>query len=240
MQHVGIISQAEFTMSSFLPKTLCTGMILGLAALAQPALADAYLFQTATLDPNAVALDNTIVLQGDGTTAGNGVSGGSLFIGADFAVTSPAQVSVIGAAFADTALTSGSGAIFGAIVEVDPTTGLPTQPVENLASITLGEAVFTPTTDGDTTATLSQAVNLLPGTYGLVFGSGLFGATGVADLLHNNDTVGSPSIFENDFAAFSQDPYDTDVRLFAAPEPASATVLLSAGAMLAGVRRRRA
>lgn len=225
-------------MSSFLPKALCAGMILGFTALVQPALADAYLFQTATLDPNAVALDNTIVLQGDGTTAGNGVAGGSLFIGADFTVMSPAQVSEIGASFADTALTSGSGAIFGAIVEVDPTTGLPIQPVESLASITLGEAVFTPTADGDTTATLSQAVNLLPGTYGLVFGSGLFGATGVADLLHNDDTVGSPSIFENDFAPFSQDLSDTDVRLFAVPEPASLTVLFGVALVLLGFRRR--
>ncbi len=75
-----------------------------------------------------------------------------------------------------------------------------------------------------------------------MFGSGLFGATGVADLLAGNDTVGNPSIFENDFAAFAQDPFDTDVRLFAtaAPEPASLAILSTAGVLLVGFRRRRA
>jgi hypothetical protein len=238
--------QAEFAMSSAIQKTirygflLGTGLVLALTAVAQSARADVVLFQTATVDPNALTFDNTIVLQGDGTTAGNGVTGGSLFIGADFSVTAPTQITSIGASFGDTALTSGTGSIFGAIVSVDPVTGLPTQPVESLASITLGDVVFTPSADGDATAALS--LTLQPGTYGLVFGSGLFGATGVADLLAGNDTVGTPSIFENDFAAFSQDPSDTDVRLFvnAVPEPASLAILSSAGALIAGFRRRRA
>jgi hypothetical protein len=227
-------------MSSFFSNALFTGALLGLAALAQPAQADVLLFQTATADPNALAFDNTIVIQGDGTTAGNGVTGGSLFLGADFILAAETQIASIGASFADTALTSPTGSIFGAIVEVDPATGLPTQPVESLASITLGAAVFTPSTDGDTTAPLS--LTLQPGTYGLVFGSGLFGATGLADLLSGNDTVGTPAIFENDFAPFTPDPSDTDVRLLvnAVPEPASIAVLFSAGALLAGMRRRRA
>jgi hypothetical protein len=225
-------------MSSFLPKALLASAVLSLAALVQPARADAVLFQTATSDPNALALDNTLVLQGDGTTQGNGFSGGSVIIGVDFTVTTVTQLSSIGASFGDTALTSGSGAIFGAVVQVDPATGLPTVPVENLASITLADVLFTPTADGDTTAPL--VLTLAPGTYGLVFGSGLFGATGVADLLHNNDPVGTQSLFINDFAPFAQDTSDTDVRLFAnVPEPASMTVLASAAAMLAGLRRRR-
>ena len=226
-------------MPAFLPKTLFTGAFLGIASLALPAQADVLLFQTATLDPTALVNDNTIVLQGNGTTAGDGVFGGSLFLGADFTVAAPTTITGIGASFADTGLTLGTGAIFGAIVQVDPITGLPTQPVENLTSITLGHAVFSRTTDDDATASLS--VVLPAGTYGLVFGSGLFGAAGVADLLHGNDTVGTPSIFENDFAPFTQDPSDTDVRLFvtAAPEPASLAILFSAGAVLTAVRRRR-
>lgn len=222
-----------------LPKALLTGAILGLATCVHPARADVLLFQTATLDPDAVALDNTLVLQGDGTTQGNGLSGGSVIIGADFTVTTPTELSSVGAAFGDTAITSSSGTIFGAIVKVNPTTGLPTQPVESLASITLADVVFTPTTDGDTTVPLS--VDLAPSTYGLVFGSGLFGATGVADMLHNNDPVGTPSIFINDFAPFTQDTSDTDVRLLAnaVPEPASIAVLLSAIAALTVLRCRR-
>jgi hypothetical protein len=188
------------------------GLLLGLTVLAQTAHAEVLLFQTATLDPAAIVADNTFVLQGDGTTAGNGVSGGSLMFGANFTVTVPTLITSIGAAFGDTAVTQGSGSIFGAIVAVDPITGLPTQPVESLASITLGKVLFTPTTDGDTKAVLSLA--LQPGTYGLLFGSGLFGAAGVADLLAGNNPVGSPSIFDNAFAPFAQDPFDPDVRLF--------------------------
>ena len=224
-------------MISLRGKFLGTGLLLGLTALTQTAQAGV-IFQTATQDPTALSIDNTLTLQGDGTTAGNGVTGGSFMIGADFTLTAATQIASIGAMFADTALTMGSGSIFGAIVAVDPVTGLPTKSVENLASITLGKAVFTPTVDGDTTA----ALNLLlgPGTYGLVFGSGLFGATGIADILSGNDPVGSPPMIVNDFAPFAPDPFDTDVRLFvnAVPEPSSGVLFLSAGLMLALMRRR--
>jgi hypothetical protein len=210
-----------------------------LGALVAPAHASV-VFQTATADPNALAADNTLVLQGDGTTQGNGFAGGSFFVGADFTVSAATRVTGIGAAFANTADTAGGGAIFGAIVQVDPMTGLPLQPVETLASVTLGNVVFTPTVDGDTTAALS--VVLGPGTYGVVFGSGLFGADGVADLLLGNDPVGSASVFENDFAPFAADPSDTDARLFVdgvpAPEPGS-FALLGAGTVLIGMAARR-
>jgi PEP-CTERM motif len=166
------------------------------------------------------------------------------FFGADFTVSQVTTISSIGARFADTARQShnganGDGSIFGAIVQVDPVTGLPANPVETLMSIVLGSAVFTPTTDGDNSTPLS--VTLQPGTYGLVFGSGLLGATGVADLLAGNDPVGSPSIFVNDFAPFASDPNETDIRLFATavPEPGSLMLLLSAGIMFAGAARRR-
>jgi hypothetical protein len=210
-----------------------------LGVLAVPARASV-LFETATADPNALAADNTLVLQGDGTTQGNGFAGGSFFLGADFTVSAATRVTGIGAAFANTADTARSGTIFGAIVQVDPVTGLPLQPVEGLAAVTLGDVVFTPTADGDTTAALS--VVLGPGTYGVVFGAGLFGADGVADLLLGNDAVGSAALFENDFAPFAADPSDTDARLFVdgvpAPEPGS-IALLGAGTVLLGVAARR-
>lgn len=232
-------------MSVSLRTALCATALLAAAALAHPAQADQLLFQTATASAAAAAADNTFALQGDGTTQGDGFFGGSLFVGADFSVSTTTQVTSIGADFANTAQEStsgpnGDGSIFGAIVQVDPVTGLPLQPVENLSSITLAAAVFTPTHDGDTTVDLS--VVLPPGTYGLVFGSGLFNATGVADLLQGNDPVGTPSVFENDFAPFAQDTQGSDPRLFvnAVPEPASLAMLLGAGLMFAGFVRRRA
>ena len=142
-----------------------------------PAYADGELFRTATTDPDAISSDVTFTLQGDGTTPN------SLFFGADFTLAQATHIGAIGAAFANTATTSSDGngneEIFGAIVSVNPTTGLPSQTIENLASITLGNAAFTPTTDGDTTVALPLLLG--PGTYAVVFGSGLFGATGDAD-----------------------------------------------------------
>lgn len=218
---------------------LAAGLIIGVASA--PAARAALLFQTATLDPAAITAGNSIVLKGDGTTQGDGFFGGSLFVGADFVITATTQITGIGASFINTARESATGNIFGAIVQVDPVTGLPTQSVENLASITLGSALFTPSTDGDTTASLSLL--LQPGTYGLVFGSGLFGASGVGDLLAGNTTVGTPSIFVNQFAPFAADPSDADVRLFvdgtAVPEPSSLILSLSALAALGGFIRRR-
>lgn len=213
---------------------------------AVPAYADVGLFQTATTNPNAVSNDVTFTIQGDGTTPN------SLFFGADFTLTQTTRISAIGAAFANTATTSSDGngneEIFGAIVSVDPTTGLPFQTIENLASITRGDAVFTPTTDGDTTVALPLLLGA--GTYAVVFGSGLFGATGDADLLAGENIVNSPLVFEDDFGVDGNgNPLtgsfgpasESDVRLFvnAAPEPASAT-LLGAGLVLAALVRRRA
>jgi len=231
-------------MISLRRKLVVSSLLLGLTVLAQAAQADTLLFQTATLDPDALIAGNSLVLQGDGTTAGDGVFGGSLMVGANFSVSVATHITSIGAAFANAAQTSGSGSIFGAIVAVDPITGLPTQPVESMASITFGSVVFTPNVDGDTTAALDLI--LQPGTYGLVFGSGLFGATGFADLLVGNTTVDSPAVFSNVFAPFAQDPFNTDVRLFVnqedvgeTPVPGAAVLFASGGLVLTLVRRRR-
>jgi hypothetical protein len=169
-------------------------------------------------------------------------------------VTGSTGITSIGAAFANTAITStdgnGNEEVFGAIVPVNPSTGFPSQSIETLASTALGAVAFTPMADGDTTVPLT--LQLAPGTYGVVFGSGLFGATGHADLLASEDIAGSPLVFEDEFGVDGNgntlngalnDSFgpasESDVRLFVnAREPASVT-LLGAGFALAGLVRRR-
>jgi PEP-CTERM motif len=143
---------------------------------------------------------------------------------------------------------NGNEEIFGAIVPVNLATGLPPQTIETLASTVLGAVAFTPTANGDTTVDLPPLLG--PGTYAVVFGSGLFGATGDADLLAGEDIAGSPAVFEDDFGVDGNfNPLtgsfgpasESDVRLFvnAVPEPASVT-LLGAGLVFASLARRRA
>jgi hypothetical protein len=193
-----------------------------------------------------ISNDVTFTLQGDGTTPD------SLFFGVDFTVTGSTGITSIGAAFAHTAITStdgnGNEEVFGAIVPVNLSTGFPSQSIETLASTALGAVAFTPMADGDTTVPLT--LQLAPGTYGVVFGSGLFGATGDADLLASEDIAGSPLVFGDEFgtdgngnALVSGSSFgpasESDVRLFVnAREPASVT-LLGAGFALAGLVRRR-
>lgn len=78
------------------------------------------------------------------------------------------------------------------------------------------------------------SLTLAPGPYGIVFGSGLFGATGTARIGQSNDEVGSADFFQY-LAAASSDWLSADgegVRLFvegtvsAVPEPSTWGMML--------------
>lgn len=126
-----------------------------------------------------------------GPTGGNtGFNVDSQFLGVRFQVNSPVVTTEIGGHF------SGSGNFFGAIVQLSDFSDFPDS-LDLSTSDVLGHALLTfPALSAEVTADLS--VDVAPGTYGLVFGSVLFGATGAGVANSNNNDIGSPSWFFRD------------------------------------------
>jgi MYXO-CTERM domain-containing protein len=81
-------------------------------------------------------------------------------------------------------------------------------------------------------------VSLTPGWYAVIFGSGLFGATGHGAFPYNNTPVGNPGNFRR-LGNQYLDEADT-MRMFveAVPEPAGAMLALTGLAILAARARR--
>ncbi len=158
-------------------------------------------------------------------------------IGADFTLTHDSHITSVG--FGSGRF--GGGTIFGAIVPVDPTTGFPIASFDNLASTALGFTLINELpTAGDVSGLLS--LDLVAGTYGVVFGSGQFGATGVGAFTFST-AIGNPAMFESFFGSAFANRSD-DVRLFVTgevPEPASVALMLAglAGMGWLVTRRRR-
>lgn len=165
------------------------------------------------------------------------------YLGASFSVTQQTTITSIGAQFGAYSY----GTIFGAIVPLASLTSLPAGSPTDLASIALGHTILSmPSQIQDVSGSLS--LTLAPGTYGIVFGSGLFGATGTAGIGQSNDDVGSADFFQY-LAAASSDWSAADgegVRLFvdgtvsAVPEPATWAMMLIgfSGVGFLGYRRR--
>lgn len=109
-----------------------------------------------------------------GRFGGSGIGASdNFFTGAIFELTEPAEVGQIGGLF------SGSGTIFGAVVDVSGPRVLP-NPVDLSGDDVLGTAVLTMPDfeDGVQDVSAPLDLSLAPGWYSLVFGSGKFGASG--------------------------------------------------------------
>ena len=156
-------------------------------------------------------------------------------IGADFTLTHDSHITSVG--FGSGRF--GGGTIFGAIVPVDPATGFPLASFDNLAPTALGFTLINElSTAGDVSGLLS--LDLAAGTYGVVFGSGQFGATGVGAFTESTAN-GDPMMFESFFGSAFSSRTD-DVRLFVTgevPEPASIALMLAGLAGLGWLVARR-
>ncbi|MGZ8271101.1 MAG: PEP-CTERM sorting domain-containing protein [Methylophilus sp.] len=119
-----------------------------------------------------------------GCCGGSGISN-SQFIGSVFTVNETINVDGIGGHFNNipsspsfAAMVGLGGSIFGAIVNLDGS-GLPSGDLTNLGGV-IASTVFTPNSGVDTLTSLNATLSA--GTYGLIFGSGQFGATGSTTL----------------------------------------------------------
>jgi hypothetical protein len=136
------------------------------------------------------------------------------------------------------------GTIFGAIVSLPSATAFPDFTPSTIAANSLAHVVFAAPSD-TTDLTEKVDVTLGAGSYGIVFGSGAFGAEGFGGLGDGNNSVGSPNFFT--YFQFDADAWEgasldgARITLSAAPEASTwAMMLIGFGGLgLAGYRASR-
>lgn len=140
--------------------------------------ADDILFESATLGPTGITVDQ-------GVPASN--IGVFNFSGARFELTQPVVTTSVGGHFRS----SGAGGdFFGAIVAFDGPDDLPDSEDLSTPDVLGFTLLDFPNPSADVYGDLE--LSLEPGWYGVVFGSGLFGATGGGAVLRNN--TGFPDV----------------------------------------------
>lgn len=141
----------------------------------------ATIFESGTLGPTGVLYADL----GDAVPGTNVKD--SVFVGVRFQLNQRAVTSEIGGHF----VASSSGTFFGAIVELDDGNDFPDSQ-DLVTPDVLGHSLLTfPDPSDEVFADLS--LELDPGWYALVFGSGLFGATANGGAVRNGADIGDPT-----------------------------------------------
>ena len=230
-----------------------TGALTALAATAMLAGVPAHA---------SVLLDTAFAVpggSGDYPVYGDGTNGNSNFIGAAFQVTTPesalsvtANIDAYGATSGGATGDGGNQQAFAEIVSLSSLSSLPAVPGTPGSSISswlvandLGHSVFTvPSVAGDVSTVLNFSSALGAGNYAVIFGSGLYGATGGINLTSGNTTNGTPNIFSSaTYDSFASVGPDSGIRIAVAspvPLPAGLPLLLSGLGGLGLVGRRAA
>jgi len=178
----------------------------------------------------------------DHQTVGNTISQ-SAFNGIRFQTTTPTPVNQIGGLFSSTA--SDSSSIFGVLVSLTDATDVPDSKSLSTPDVLFQGLLSVPASSQGDVSLDFDPITLSPGYYGVVFGSGLFGATGVVQMPNQNTAIGPQSAFfyatvNGGWSSFT--PNSTPARFYVAavPEPGTALAGLSAAALLLRrVRRAR-
>lgn len=160
-----------------------TGLWFGVA---QPTYTFAdTLFESGTLGPTGIYINEI----GGGVEPGGAVVSPFVFNGVRFEITQPVITSRVGGHFvADPRFGS---SFFGAIVRLDDATDFPDSGNLSTPDLLGATRLTFPNPSAEVFGDL--VVSLDPGWYALVFGSGLFGATGSGGMLLNNPDIATPA-----------------------------------------------
>jgi hypothetical protein len=137
---------------------------------------------------------------------------------------------------------SGNGQFFGGIVALTSAADLPDSIDLATPDVLATTRLTFPYPSADVSAPLTVTLN--PGHYALVFGSGLFGATGYGGAKLNNGTLGDPSWITTPNSdiqlPWADANIDDGMRFFitAVPEPNAAALVAIATFAILALRRR--
>jgi len=215
-------------------RSLAVLLVLAASLIVTPRAGADVLYQSATN-----------VLSGSMTGPSGIETDSSFFSGVNFHVSTPVHVSQIGGNFGDF-VSAGNNEIFGAIVPVASVKAAPVQ--ADLSSNVLATTLITLPVAGQSADVFGNlSLDLSPGNYGVVFGSGKFGATGETIAITswnsvpaNTGGVVTYTLRQSDGAFFTDAPGARYAVLGTVPEPASAAMLALVGIAAVAIRRRRA
>src|ERR1700722_17251909 len=157
-------------------RTLAAACLMSLAVGAVATPADAKtIFETATFT---------------GVDTGEYIVSDTRYFGVAFTLDKTTEITGIGGQFGGFP----SGSIFGRIVSLPPATAFPDFTPSPIAANSLAHVVFAAPSD-TTDLTEKVDVTLGAGTYGVVFGSGAFGAEGFGGLGEAHELGGAPNFF---------------------------------------------
>lgn len=145
------------------------------------------LFSTATLAGTGATPEEMNAQTVPGLSIDNAAHGGARFY-----LDTPVLVEEVGGHFVKLAGTTG-GTFYGAIVRLDSETDLPDSRDLSTPDVLGSTVIGFPDVSSDVYGELD--LRLEPGWYGVVFGSGRFGANGVGGAPRTNSDLGSPSRF---------------------------------------------